>query len=105
MEQLYIVGFLVGVLTVFFDVAYQSFLPSLVRREHLLEGNSQLEASGPAALLGALLAGRAARRFGLGPTIVGSTLVPAFGALLIPLAGSSPAAAVPLLVAGQALFA
>ena len=30
--QLYAVGFLVGVGTVFFDVAYQSYLPSLVDR-------------------------------------------------------------------------
>ena len=59
--QLYVVGFLVGVLTVFFDVAYQSYLPSLVRREELPEGNSKLEISrsgaqlaGP-AIAGALL--------------------------------------------------
>jgi MFS family permease len=44
-EQLYLVAFLAGVLTVFFDVAYQSFLPSLVRREQLVEGNSKLEMS------------------------------------------------------------
>ena len=44
-EQLYVVGFLVGVLTVFFDVAYQSYLPALVRREQLVEGNSRLEIS------------------------------------------------------------
>ena len=30
--QLYVVGFATGTLTVFFDVAYQSYLPSLVRR-------------------------------------------------------------------------
>jgi MFS family permease len=45
MELLYAVGFLVGVLTVFFDVAYQAYLPSLVRREELVEGNSKLEVS------------------------------------------------------------
>lgn len=44
-EQLYVVGFIVGVLTVFFDVAYQSYLPSLVGREDILEGNSKLEIS------------------------------------------------------------
>ena len=43
--QLYAVAFLVGVFTVFFDVAYQSYLPSLVDREQLLEGNSKLEIS------------------------------------------------------------
>jgi MFS family permease len=43
--QLYVVGFAVGVFTVFFDVAYQSYLPSLVTREQLVEGNSKLEVS------------------------------------------------------------
>lgn len=47
--QLYVVGFLVGTLTVFFDVAYQSYLPSLVDRELLVEGNSKLEVSRSAA--------------------------------------------------------
>ncbi len=45
LEQLYLVQFLVGVLTVVFDVAYQSWLPSLIPSEHLVEGNSKLEMS------------------------------------------------------------
>jgi MFS family permease len=43
--QLYVVGFVVGTLTVFFDVAYQSYLPSLIERDQLVEGNGKLEAS------------------------------------------------------------
>jgi MFS family permease len=43
--QLYIVGFAVGIFTVFFDVSYQSYLPSLVARDQLLEGNAKLEIS------------------------------------------------------------
>jgi MFS family permease len=43
--QLYVVGFVTGVLTVFFDVAYQSYLPSLVERDQIGEGNSKLEVS------------------------------------------------------------
>jgi MFS family permease len=43
--QLFVVGFFVGVLTVFFDVAYQSYLPSLVARDQLQEGNAKLEMS------------------------------------------------------------
>jgi MFS family permease len=43
--QLYAVGFGVGICTVFFDVAYQSYLPSLVDRQQLVEGNSRLEIS------------------------------------------------------------
>jgi MFS family permease len=49
--QLYAVGFLVGICTVFFDVAYQSYLPSLVERASLVEGNSKLEVSRSAAQL------------------------------------------------------
>jgi len=43
--QLYVVGFLVGTCTVFFDVAYQSYLPALVERDRIIEGNSKLEIS------------------------------------------------------------
>ena len=51
-EQLYLVAALTGVLTVFFNVAYQSILPSLVRREHVLEGNSKLSLSESVAEIG-----------------------------------------------------
>jgi MFS family permease len=50
--QLYVVGFLVGICTVFFDVSYQSYLPSLVAREQLVEGNSKLEISRSGAQIG-----------------------------------------------------
>lgn len=50
--QLYAVGFLVGIATVFFDVAYQSYLPALVDRHQLVEGNSKLEISRSTAQLG-----------------------------------------------------
>ncbi|HWE92117.1 MAG TPA: MFS transporter [Pseudonocardiaceae bacterium] len=49
--QLIVVGLLVGVLTVFFDVAYQSYLPVLVGRAHLVEGNSKLQASMSVAMV------------------------------------------------------
>jgi MFS family permease len=42
--QLYAVALAHGVLTVFFEVAYQSYLPHLVGRAHLVEGNAKLEA-------------------------------------------------------------
>lgn len=44
-EHLYTVAFLTGLLTTFFDVAYQSYLPSLLSRDDLLEGNSKLAAT------------------------------------------------------------
>ena len=45
MGQLYAVAALAGILTVFFDVAYQSYLPALVARDQILEGNSKLALS------------------------------------------------------------
>jgi MFS family permease len=42
---LYVVALFIGVMTVFFDVAYQSYLPSLVERNQLVEGNGKLEIS------------------------------------------------------------
>lgn len=56
--QLYVVGFTVGCLTVFFDVAYQSYLPSIVDRDQLVEGNSKLEITRSASqIAGPSLAG------------------------------------------------
>jgi MFS family permease len=51
MVQVYIVAFLAGTLEVFFDVAYQSYLPSLVERGQLTEGNAKLEISRSGAQL------------------------------------------------------
>jgi MFS family permease len=50
--HLFVVAFLVGIATVFFDVAYQSYLPSLVERQQLIDGNAKLEISRAAAQLG-----------------------------------------------------
>ena len=46
---LYAVSFSVGFLQVFFDITYQSYLPSLVRRHQLVEGNRNLQASASTA--------------------------------------------------------
>jgi MFS family permease len=43
--QLYAVGFLAGVMSVFFELAATSYLPSLVGRERLIDANSKLEIS------------------------------------------------------------
>lgn len=51
MEQLYIVAFLAGVLSLLFNIAYMSLLPSLVKREQLVEGNSKLEWSRSGAII------------------------------------------------------
>jgi MFS family permease len=63
MWHLLVLTFAIGVFTVFFDVAYQSYLPALIDREHLIDGNSKLQltvsvsqVAGPSAA-GALIAG------------------------------------------------
>jgi len=58
MAQLFVVAVVAGVLTVFFDVAYQSYLPHLVGRDNLVEGNAKLEAvRGVSQVAGPPLAG------------------------------------------------
>ncbi len=59
----------VGVATVFFDVAYQSYLPSLVPSDRISEGNARLQVSQSAAQV-------------VGPGI-GGVLVRLFGAPLV----------------------
>lgn len=48
-QQLYLVNFLSGTLAIFFQVAYGSFLPTVVGRERLVDANSKLELSRSAA--------------------------------------------------------
>ncbi|SDP12537.1 Predicted arabinose efflux permease, MFS family [Nakamurella panacisegetis] len=45
LAQLLAVATLVGMLTVFFDVSYQSYLPFLVPDQQVVEGNAKLQAS------------------------------------------------------------
>ena len=66
MPLLYAVSLVTGAATVFFDVSYQSYMPALVERDRLIEGNSKMELS------------RSAAQFG-GPGI-GGVLVGLFGA-------------------------
>lgn len=49
MAQLYVVALVVGVGTVFFDVSYQSYLPALIPRADLIEGNTKLQVTGSVA--------------------------------------------------------
>lgn len=57
-ELLYLVTFLNGAFKVFFDVAYLSYLPELIGRDHLLEGNSKLQSTASMAqVVGPGLAG------------------------------------------------
>lgn len=58
LPMLFIVAILSGLCSMFFDIAYQAFLPDVVGDEDLLEGNSNLELSRSAAeIAGPALAG------------------------------------------------
>jgi MFS family permease len=50
--HLLVLEFVIGVFTVFFDVAYQSYLPALIEREHLIDGNSKLQLTVSIAQIG-----------------------------------------------------
>ena len=65
--QLYVVAFATGVLTVFFDVADQSYLPALLDADQLVEGNAKLQISQSAAQI----TGQ-----GLGGAIIGLVTAP-----------------------------
>ena len=52
MWQLLVLQFVIGVFTVFFDVAYQSYLPSLIDNEHLVDGNAKLQLTVSVAQVG-----------------------------------------------------
>lgn len=58
LEVLYLISFFVGLLSVIFTIASTSYLPSLVERKHLVDGNSALQLSQSAAqIVGPNLAG------------------------------------------------
>jgi MFS family permease len=81
MEQLYVVALIVGVFNLFFTVAYQSYLPVLIARADLVEGNSKLEVSrSTAQLAGSAIAGALIQAIGAAQAIyldAGSFLVSA----------------------------
>jgi MFS family permease len=64
--QLLLAGLVAGVCDVFFMTSYQAYLPSLLDRSDLIEGNAKLQGSTSAALLvGPNLAGLLATAFGV----------------------------------------
>ncbi|HET7351023.1 MAG TPA: MFS transporter, partial [Marmoricola sp.] len=50
--QMLVVALIIGICTVFFDVAYQSYLPDLVEADDIGEGNAKLQASQSVAMIG-----------------------------------------------------
>jgi MFS family permease len=50
--HLFVLEFVIGAFTVLFDVAYQSYLPALIDREDLIDGNSKLQVTASVAMVG-----------------------------------------------------
>lgn len=67
MVQLYIVAAAAAAFTALFDAAYPAYLPTLVGRENIIEGNSKLTASASVAEMGGFAAAGALVQFLSGP--------------------------------------
>lgn len=74
----------VGVATVFFDVSYQSFVPGLVGRDRVVEGNAKLQGSQSVAQSGGpALGGLLLKYVGAGPVIAINAFSFLFSALFL----------------------
>lgn len=70
MPFLYVAALAIGGATVFFDVAHQSYVPSLVGMDHVVEGNSKLQATASVAqVAGPAIAGQLLRVVSAGALI------------------------------------
>ena len=84
LPQLYVVALVAGVFTVFFDVAYQSYLPSLVGLEAVTEGNAKLTTSAEVAqVAGPSVAGGLVQAFGSAVAVTADAVSFAFSAVAI----------------------
>ena len=73
--QVYVVALLAGVATVFFDVAYQSYLPSIVAGDQMVDGNAKLQASQSVAQVAGPAVGGALLRVVSAPVLVAADAV------------------------------
>lgn len=84
LPQLYAVALAAGVFTVFFDVAYQSYLPTLVGLEAVTEGNAKLSTSAQVAqVAGPSVAGGLVQAFGSAVAVTADAVSFAFSAVAI----------------------
>jgi MFS family permease len=84
LNQLFAVALVMSVTTVFFVIAYQSYLPTLVDREDLVEGNAKLETSSSASLVfGPALGGLLIQIVGAAQSIIFDALSTLVAALAI----------------------
>jgi MFS family permease len=73
--QLYVVALVAGVATVFFDVAYQSYLPAIVDGDQMVDGNAKLQASQSVAQVAGPALGGALLRVVAAPVLVAADAV------------------------------
>ena len=66
LAQLFVVAFASGTLTIFFSVAYQAYLPSILTQDEYVDGNSKLEVTRSMAPDGRARRRRRSRRAHLG---------------------------------------
>lgn len=84
LEQMYVVAFLTGCITVFFDVANQSYLPEIIEGHQLGDGNAKLQASQQTAqVVGPALAGGLIRLVGAPLTIAVTSVCMALSSLFV----------------------
>ncbi|HEY3439050.1 MAG TPA: MFS transporter [Actinotalea sp.] len=73
MPLLYVAGLIISCASVFFDIAHQSYVPGLVGLEHIVEGNSKLQATQSVAGVAAPAIGGALLRVLSAPAVIGVT--------------------------------
>jgi Na+/melibiose symporter-like transporter len=73
--QLYVVALVTGVAMVFFDVAYQSYLPAIVDGDQVVDGNAKLQASQSVAQVAGPAAGGILLRVVSAPVLVAADAV------------------------------
>jgi predicted MFS family arabinose efflux permease len=73
--QLYLVALVAGIATVFFDVAYQSYLPAIVHPDQVVDGNAKLQASQSVAQVAGPAAGGALLRVLAAPALIAADAV------------------------------
>ncbi|WP_153395434.1 MFS transporter [Ornithinicoccus halotolerans] len=84
LEQLFVVAFVTGGITVFFDVANQSYLPEIVDADQIGEGNAKLQASQQtAAVVGPALGAALLRLIGAPLTIAVTSVCMALSSLFV----------------------
>ena len=82
--QLFIVALVMSVTIVFYNVAYTAYLPTLIARDDLVEGNSKLEtSSSAAAVVGPPIAGGLIQILSAAPSVALDALGTLFAAVAI----------------------